>query len=98
MVTIEDWLYYLQDLMDLKIPKITENLIYYGKKTHICYIINNCNYQCQYWYHLLCYTTTTTTTTTTHSGRSIILKKSTENKNVLTIFIVCMKYDVVYAH
>ena len=30
MVTTEDWLYYLQDLMDLKIPKITENLIYYG--------------------------------------------------------------------
>ncbi len=78
MVTIEDWLYYLQDLMDLKIPKITENLIYYGKKTHICYIINNCNYQCKYWHRLLCYTTTTTTTT--NFGRSIILKKYRKQK------------------
>ena len=38
MVTTEDWLYYLQDLMDLKIPKITESLIFY--------VINDFLYKC----------------------------------------------------
>jgi hypothetical protein len=38
MVTTEDWLYYLQDLMDLKIPKITENLIYYGGDLFVLFL------------------------------------------------------------